>query len=190
MILPVVAYGHPVLRKKALPIEPDYPGLHAIINNMFETMYGSAGVGLAAPQVNLPLRIVVLDASPYAAERPELENYKKVIINPLIVEENGEEWVVNEGCLSFPDIREDVCRKSNVRLQYYDEQWNFYDEWFNGIVARIIQHEYDHLEGILFIDHINPLRKVLLKCRLADISKGNVSVSYKMVFPLHKKHVA
>ncbi|HSW68314.1 MAG TPA: peptide deformylase [Bacteroidales bacterium] len=190
MILPVVAYGHTTLRIKALPVDKNHSGLNAIINNMFETMYASAGVGLAAPQVNLSLRIIVLDASSYAAEHPELEDYRKVFLNPQILEENGEEWTVSEGCLSLPDIREDVSRKSNVRLQYYDEQWNLHDEWFDGIVARIIQHEYDHLEGKLFIDHISPLRKMLLKKRLADISRGDITVSYKMTFPLRKKHVA
>jgi peptide deformylase len=190
MVFPVVAYGHPTLRKVAAEIDKDYPNLNEFIDNMFETMYASAGIGLAAPQVNKPIRIFLVDASPLAGEQPELADFKKVFINPTIIEETGEDWTYNEGCLSLPDLREDVTRKRVVRVQYYDEEWNFHDETFDGMPARIIQHEYDHLEGTLFVDRINPLRRMLLKRKLTDIAKGNIDVSYKMIFPLLKKKTA
>jgi peptide deformylase len=190
MILPVVAYGHPTLRKVAAEIDKDYPNLVEFIGNMFETMYASSGIGLAAPQVNKSIRIFIVDASPLADEKPELADFRKVFVNPKIVEETGEEWTYNEGCLSFPDLREDITRKGIVRIQYYDEDWNFHDETFDGMPARIIQHEYDHLEGTLFVDRINPLKRMLLKRKLTDIAKGNVDVSYKMIFPLLKKKIA
>ena len=190
MVLPVVAYGHLTLRKVAAEIDKDYPGLQELIQNMFETMYASSGIGLAAPQVNKSIRIFMVDATPLADEQPELDGFRKVFINPKIVEESGEAWTYNEGCLSLPDIREDVTRKGVVRIQYYDEDWNFHDETFDGMPARIIQHEYDHLEGTLFIDRINPIRRMLLKRKLTDITKGNIDVSYKMIFPLIKKKTA
>ncbi len=190
MIIPVVAYGHPSLRKVAAEISPDYQGLSELISNMFETMYASAGVGLAAPQVNRPIRLFLVDASPFAEDNPNLQGFKKVFINPRIIEESGEEWVYNEGCLSLPDLHEDVTRKSKVRLQYFDENFQRHDEVFDGMAARIIQHEYDHLEGVLFVDRINPLKRMLLKRKLTDISKGMIDVSYKMVFPLLKKRTA
>lgn len=189
MILPIVAYGHPTLRKVAQDITPDHPGLSEFIGNLFETMYQSDGVGLAAPQVNHSIRLFVIDASHYAEEQPELEGFRKVFINAHIIEESGTEWSFNEGCLSIPDIREDVSRKPRIRMQYQDENFNSYDEVFEGIAARIIQHEYDHLEGTLFVDRINPLRKMLLKRKLNDIMTGNIDVSYKMVFPSRKTKV-
>ena len=156
---------------------------------MFETMYSSEGVGLAAPQVNQPIRLFIIDASHYAEEQSELEGFKRVFINAHIIEEEGEEWSFNEGCLSIPDIREDVSRKPRIRMQYVDENFEPHDEVFEGIAARIIQHEYDHLEGILFVDRINSLRKILLKRRLNDISTGNIDVSYRMIYPHRKKKI-
>ncbi len=195
MILPIVAYGTPVLRKVAVDIPKDYPQLQQLIADMYETMYASLGVGIAAPQVGKSLRLFLVDTSPFVSgerdeedefteeEREQLQNLKKTFINAKIVEEDGEEWVFNEGCLSIPKIREDVSRKPKIRIQYYDEQFNFFDETYEGIAARVIQHEYDHIEGKLFTDRINPLRRRLLTGKLNDISKGKVSVSYKMQFP-------
>ncbi len=187
MVLPITAYGHPTLRKVAREITRDYPDLQQLIKDMYETMYATHGVGLAAPQVNLSIRLMVMDATPYAEEDPAALNFKRVLINPKIVEESGEDWNFNEGCLSIPDIREDVMRKPRIRIQYYDEHWNYYDEVYEGVMGRIIQHEYDHLEGILFVDRVSSIRKMLLKRRLADISKGEIEVDYKMIFPLRKK---
>jgi peptide deformylase len=189
MILPIVAYGHPTLRKVAIDIEPDYEGLDELIENMFETMYYSEGVGLAAPQVNKGIRLFILDASPYEQDHPELKGFKKIFINPHIIEESGEDVSFNEGCLSIPKIREDVVRKSQIRLQYQDRDFNSYDEIFDGLPARIIQHEYDHLEARLFVDRISPLRKMLLKKKLNDITNGNIEVDYKMIFPGLKKKI-
>jgi peptide deformylase len=187
MILPVVAFGHPNLRKKSVDITPAYPGLEQLIADMWETMYFSSGVGLAAPQINKQIRLFVIDASPYEKEKPETKDFKKAFINPKIVEERGEEWAFSEGCLSIPDIHEDVMRKPQVRLTYYDEQFEFHDEWFSDILARIIQHEYDHLEGVLFVDKIHSLRKIMVKRKLADISKGVTEAKYKMIFPPQKR---
>ncbi len=187
MKLPIVAFGHPVLRKVSQEIEKDYPNLNELIDNMFETMYSSNGVGLAAPQVNLSIRLFIVDASPYGEEKPELKEFKKVFINAHIIEEEGEEWDFSEGCLSIPDIHEDVSRKPRIRIQYFDPDFNYHDERYEGIPARIIQHEYDHLDGILFVDRISSLRKMLLKRKLNDISTGNIDVSYKMIFPVKKK---
>jgi len=187
MVLPITAYGHPVLRKVAVEVDEDYPNLKQLIDDMFETMYTTSGVGLAAPQVNLPIRLLVMDATPFEEEDPQAKDFKRVIINPEIIEEEGDDWTFNEGCLSLPDIREDVVRKPNIRIQYYDENWEFHDEKYDSVMARIIQHEYDHLEGILFVDRVSNIRKMLLKRRLHDISKGNIDVKYKMIFPLKKK---
>lgn len=187
MILPVVAFGHSNLRKLSVEITPEYPGLEQLITDMWETMYFSAGVGLAAPQINKQIRLFVIDASPYEKDKPELKDFKKVFINPKIVEERGDEWAFSEGCLSIPDIHEDVMRKADVRLTYMDEQFNQHDEWFTGILARIIQHEYDHLEGFLFVDKIHPLRKIMVKRKLQDISKGITNAKYKMIFPPKKR---
>ncbi|HON18837.1 MAG TPA: peptide deformylase [Salinivirgaceae bacterium] len=180
MIYPIVVAGSPVLRKKAEEIDKNYPDLNRIIANMFETMETAEGVGLAAPQVGLSIRLFVIDASPFADENPDLKDFRKVFINPRIIEESGEEWYFNEGCLSVPGLREDVLRKSNVRITYFDENWQQHDETFSGIAARIIQHEYDHLEGILFTDRVSSLKKQLIKRKLIDISKGNVTVKYKI----------
>lgn len=187
MILPVVAFGHPNLRKVSVDITPEYPGLQQLLDDMWETMYFSVGVGLAAPQINKQIRIFVIDATPYEKEKPETADFKKTFINPKIIEQNGEEWTFNEGCLSIPDIHEDVLRKSDVRITYYNEQFVFHDESFSGILARIIQHEYDHLEGILFVDKIHPLRKIMIKRKLQDISKGITDAKYKMIFPPKKR---
>jgi len=189
MILPIVAYGHSTLRKIAQEIEHDHPDLDELIENMFETMYKSEGVGLAAPQVNHSIRLFIIDASPYEKEYPEFKGFKKIFINPYIIEESGEPWVFNEGCLSIPEIREDVIRKPRIRIQYQDRDFNSYDEIYEGIPARIIQHEYDHLEAKLFVDRMNPLRKMLLKRKLNDIMTGNIDVGYKMIFARKKKKV-
>jgi peptide deformylase len=191
MILPIVAYGDPVLRQETKEIEENYPDLNLLIKDMFETMYASKGVGLAAPQIGLPIRLFIVDASGFNEddEYPELEDYIRVFINPIIVEETGEEWKFEEGCLSIPGIREDVSRKPNVVIEYYNEKFELIEEKIDGIAARIIQHEYDHIEGILFTDHINPLKKRLIKGKLNDIAKGNIKVNYRMKFPLVKaKH--
>ncbi|HTX87507.1 MAG TPA: peptide deformylase [Bacteroidales bacterium] len=187
MIFPVVAYGHPVLKKVAKEIGPDYPDLKQFIADMFETMYQSDGVGLAAPQVNRSIRLFLIDARPFGEKYPEAKDFVKVFINARIYEEEGEEWSFNEGCLSFPGLREDIMRKPVIRIRYQDENFERHDDRFDGILARVIQHEYDHTEGIVMVDRISSLRKMLLKGRLNDISKGNVEVSYKMIFPLEKK---
>lgn len=191
MILPIVAYGDDVLKQKAETITPEYPDLKQLIADMFETMYNAKGVGLAAPQIGKSIRLFIVDASPFADDEEEdlthLENFKKVFINAQIIEEEGKEWAFNEGCLSIPGIREDVYRKPTVLLRYQDENFNQFEERFNGIAARIIQHEYDHIEGILFIEHLNPLKRRLLKSKLNNISKGEVKVDYKMRFPNKKR---
>jgi peptide deformylase len=194
MILPIVAFGDPVLKKKAVDITKDYPGLSQLIANMFETMKNAKGVGLAAPQVGVSIRLFIIDASPYVVNDDEeeeddeegLKNFKKIFINARILSEEGDKWKFNEGCLSIPTIREDVERKPDLRIKYLDENFVEHEESYNGVRARIIQHEYDHTDGILFTDRINPLRKQLLKRKLTDISKGIVDVSYKMKFPLKK----
>jgi peptide deformylase len=190
MILPIVAYGDDVLKKKAEDITPDYPELKQLIADMFDTMYNAKGVGLAAPQIGKSIRLFIVDASPFADDEEEdlthLEDFKKVFINPLIIEEEGKEWPFNEGCLSIPGIREDVYRKPNILLKYQDENFNQFEERFEGIAARIIQHEYDHIEGVLFVDRLNPLKRRLLKNKLNNISKGEVNTNYKMRFPNKK----
>lgn len=183
MVYPIVAYGDPVLRRKAEEIDENYPDLDKFIQNMFDTMYASNGVGLAAPQVGRSVRVFVMDADTFADEEPKLEGFKKVFINPIILEEKGTKWAFNEGCLSIPKIREDINRQPEIVIEYYDENWVLHEETFDGMAARIIQHEYDHLEGKLFIDHINPLRKKMLEGKLKDISRGRVNVDYKMKFP-------
>lgn len=185
MKLPIIAYGDPVLKKKALDIRRDYPKLNEVIANMYETMYASKGVGLAAPQIGLSIRLFITDGSPF--EEDEVKEFKQVFINPIIKEEEGALWKFNEGCLSIPTIREDIQRKKVVHIEYYDQDWNFKRETFKGLAARIIQHEYDHIEGVLFVDRISPLRKRLLKNKLLDISKGMVDVDYKMKFPVKVK---
>ena len=182
MILPIVAYGDPVLKKEAEEIEQDYSNLDGLIDSMFETMYNAEGVGLAAPQIGRSIRLFIVDASPFEEEEPNLKDFKKVFINPIILEEEGKEWTFNEGCLSIPGIREDVQRKPKITVEYYDQKFNLIEESFEGLAARIIQHEYDHIEGVLFTDRINPLKKRLLKGKLNNIVKGNVKVPYRMKF--------
>ncbi len=194
MIYPIVAYGDSVLRKKCKDIPEDYPRLDEIIDNMWETMYNAYGVGLAAPQVGLPLRMFMIDPSPFAedeeleeSDKEQLKNLKKVFINPKIVEEEGDEWAFNEGCLSIPEIREDVFRKPVITIEYQDENFENHRETYSGLAARVIQHEYDHIEGILFTDKLSSLKKRLIKGKLANISKGKIKIDYKMRFPAAKK---
>ncbi len=198
MILPIVAYGDPVLKKEAEEIDKQYSGLNQLIEDMFETMYAASGVGLAAPQIGKSIRLFVVDGSPFAEDDEEdnetpdpkakgMEHFKKVFINPIIEEEEGEEWAFNEGCLSIPKIREEVFRKEKVIISYYDENFDFHKDTYDGYAARIIQHEYDHIEGVLFTDHLSPLKRRLLTKRLQNISKGVVDVDYKMKFPAIKK---
>ncbi|MBD98669.1 MAG: peptide deformylase [Verrucomicrobia bacterium] len=182
MILPIVAYGDIILKKEAEDIAKEFPFLQELIDNMFETMYNAEGVGLAAPQIGKSIRLFIVDASPFEEDEPELKDFIKVFINPIIVEEKGEEWAFNEGCLSIPGIREDVKRQTHVTVEYYDRDFNLIEETFDGIAARIIQHEYDHIEGILFTDHLSPLKRRLLKNKLNNISRGNVKVPYRMKY--------
>jgi len=183
MILPIVAYGDAVLKKEAEDIPKEFPFLQELIDNMFETMYNAEGVGLAAPQIGKSIRLFIVDASPFEEDEPELKDFVKVFINPIVVEEKGEQWPFNEGCLSIPGIREDVKRQTHVTVEYYDRDFNLIEETFDGIAARIVQHEYDHVEGILFTDHLSPLKRRLLKNKLNNISKGNVKVPYRMKYP-------
>jgi len=180
MIYPIVVYGSPILRQVAKEINADYPNLKSLVSDMFDTMYKSDGMGLAAPQIRKSVRIFVVDATSLAEEDPDLKDFKKAFFNPKL-ELLGEETIVmNEGCLSLPKLREDVNRHNKVRIKYYDENWNYFEEEYEGLKARVIQHEYDHLDGIMFIDRINPLRKKLLKGKLNDISKCKVDVPYKI----------
>ncbi len=196
MVLPIVAYGSPVLKRMAEEIDQDYPKLKELIADMFETMYAANGVGLAAPQIGISIRLFVVDASPFAEdpedgddaeEMKQLKDFKKVFINPIIEEEKGKEWPFKEGCLSIPEIREEVKRKPDIVISYYDENWELKEERYSGYAARVIQHEYDHVEGVLFTDRLHPLRRSLLKGRLDDIAKGKVDVDYKMKFNIKKK---
>ena len=194
MILPIVAFGDPVLRKVATDITPEYPNLDTLLENMFETMYNAYGVGLAAPQIGLPIRLFIVDATGFAedeeldeAQRSQLEGMKKVFINAKIIKRDGEPWVFNEGCLSIPDVREDVFRPESITIEYYDENFNKKVEEFDGLAARVIQHEYDHIEGILFTDKLSALKRRLLKGKLSNISRGRIKVDYKMRFPDAKK---
>jgi len=194
MILPVVAYGDSVLRKKAEPITKDYPNLDALLENMKETMYGAFGVGLAAPQIGLPIRIFLVDTEPFsedeeftAEEQEQLKNFQRTFINAEILQEEGDEWAFNEGCLSIPDVREDVFRQPKVTIKFQDESFKTHTEVYDGLIARVVQHEYDHIEGILFTDKLSSLKKRLIKGKLANISKGKIQVDYRMRFPLMKK---
>jgi peptide deformylase len=182
MILPVMAYGEPVLKKKATEINADYENLKQLIADMWETMYHANGVGLAAPQIGKSIRLFVVDASPFNEDEEHLKDFKKVFINAQMLEEKGEEWAFSEGCLSIPGIRGDVMRKGIITIRYMDENFVEHTESFGGIAARIIQHEYDHTEGILFIERISPIKRTLIKGKLADIQKGKVDVDYKMRF--------
>ncbi|WP_150450847.1 peptide deformylase [Arenibacter lacus] len=194
MILPIVAYGDPVLRKVAADIDQDYPKLEELLSNMWDTMYNAYGVGLAAPQIGLPIRVFIIDTTPFSEdedlseeEQKALNGFKKVFINAHIVEETGEEWNFNEGCLSIPEIREDVSRKDTVTISYLDADFKEHTETYDGLLARVIQHEYDHIEGVLFTDKLSTLKKRLLKGKLSNISKGKVKVDYRMRFPQQKK---
>tara|TARA_B100000767_G_scaffold137811_1_gene130401 strand:- start:2754 stop:3335 length:582 start_codon:yes stop_codon:yes gene_type:complete len=190
MILPILSYGSPILRKECDEFEKG-ESLKELVSDMFETMYGASGVGLAGPQIGISKRIFTVDASSFAEPEEgeeldeklkELKDFKKVFVNPIIDNETGPSWPFSEGCLSIPGIREDVERKAVIKISYFDENWNFFEESYQGIAARIIQHEYDHIEGILFTDHLNPLKKRLMKRKLEEISKGKVEVNYKMKF--------
>lgn len=190
MILPIVAYGHPVLRKVCEDITPEYPNLQTLLDNMWETMYASSGVGLAAPQINKPIRLFVVDSEQIInsleedekAEYPGDNGIKQVFINAHIVETDGDDWAYNEGCLSIPKIREDVYRPETVTVRYVDENFKPHERTFTGITARVIFHEYDHIDGKLFIDHLKPLKRRMIKGKLEDITKGKIKVDYKMVF--------
>lgn len=194
MILPIIAYGDPVLRKVGKEINKDYLNLTALIANMKETMYNASGVGLAAPQIGKAIRLFIIDTSPFAEDedlsekdRAILKTFNRVFINAKIIEEEGEEWAFNEGCLSIPDVREDVLRQPKVTLEYQDEDFNTHTEVLEGLAARVFQHEYDHIEGILFTDKLSTLKKRLIKKKLENISKGKVRADYRMRFPNLKK---
>lgn len=199
MVLPIVVYGDPVLRKKCVDIEKSHENLSTLIQNMYETMYEANGVGLAAPQVGKAIRLFVIDASPFAEvdedEEPEftaeemkqMDGFKKTFINAIITNEEGEEWKFNEGCLSIPKIREDVLRKPDVTIEYYDENFKKHKETYNGVIARVIQHEYDHIEGILFTDKISPFKRKMISGKLTDISKGKFRADYKTKVFIPKK---
>lgn len=194
MILPIVAYGDPVLRKVAEDIDKEYPKLDELVANMWDTMYNANGVGLAAPQIGLAIRLFVIDTSPFSddedlskEEQDALKDFKRVFINARIEEETGKEWIFNEGCLSIPDVREDVARMDTLTISYLDGDFKARKETYDGLLARVIQHEYDHIEGILFTDKLSALKKRLLKGRLTNISKGNIKVEYRMSYPQQKK---
>lgn len=194
MILPIVAYGDPILRKKAKEVLKDDPKLDELLDNMFETMYAALGIGLAAPQIGASVRIFIVDASPFGEDddlSPEecayLSTFKRVFINAKIIERTGDDWAFNEGCLSIPEVREDIFRPEKIVMEYLDENFKKNSETFDGIAARIIQHEYDHLEGILFTDKLSALKRRLIKSKLENISKGKVDIDYRMRFPKAKK---
>jgi peptide deformylase len=194
MILPVFAYGHPVLREECIEIDKNYPDLDALIENMFETMYYAKGVGLAAPQIGKNIRLFIVDATPMAEDYEEattdeekeefqfLSQFKEVFINPIILEEHGEKWGFEEGCLSIPDVRGEVERQPEVLIEYYDRNWNLHEKRFKGVAARVIQHEYDHIEGILFTDLLHPIRRRLINRKLENIKSGKISPRYPMKF--------
>ncbi len=182
MIYPIVAFGDPVLKKVATDIEKGSIDVKQLSEDMFESMYESSGVGLAAPQIGKSIRIFVVDGEPLDEEK--LKDFKKTFINPVILEESGEKWAFEEGCLSIPGIRADVFRKEKLRIRYFDTDWNEHTEEYDGLAARIIQHEYDHLQGILFTDYLSPMKKRLLKSKLTDISRGQVKADYRMKFPV------
>lgn len=193
MILPIIGYGDPVLRKVGEEISKDYPNLKEVIANMYETMYNAYGVGLAAPQVGLAIRLFIVDCEPFSdsddlskEEAAQLKGFKKTFINAKILKEEGEEWGFNEGCLSIPEVREDVFRHEQITIEYYDEDFNKKTEVFDGLIARVIQHEYDHIEGILFTDRISSLKKRLISKKLQNIMEGKTRPDYKMKFVAKK----
>lgn len=183
MILPILIYGHPTLRKVAKDIDKDYPDLEKFIADFWQTMYFADGVGLAAPQVGRSIRMFCVDCSTFAEEEPELEGFKKLFINAKITSREGEKWTMSEGCLSVPGVNEDVSREEKITIEYYDENWNFHTDVYEGFAARVIQHEYDHLEGKIFTDHCSAIRRRLLKGKLAGISNGKIRVKYKFTLP-------
>ena len=194
MILPIIAYGDPVLRKVGVNIDKDYPNLSELIENMKETMVNAQGVGLAAPQIGKAIRLFIIDTSPFAKdeeleenEREFLANFKKIFINAKIVKEEGDEWSFSEGCLSIPEIREEVFREERITIEYVDENFKKHTDTLDGLAARVVQHEYDHIEGVLFTDKISSLKKRLIKKKLENISKGKVNPDYRMKFPLLKR---
>lgn len=194
MILPIIAYGDSVLRKVGDAISQDYPALDTLVANMWETMYNANGVGLAAPQIGLPIRLFLVDTTPFSddedlseEEQKQLAGFKQVFINAKIEEETGDSWLFNEGCLSIPDVREDVSRKAEIKISYVDEHFKPHSKTFNGLLARVIQHEYDHIEGILFTDKLSALKKRIIKGKLANIAKGKTNADYRMRFPNQKK---
>jgi len=189
MILPIIAYGHPVLKRKAEVINKDYPKLKELIENIFETMYNASGVGIAAPQIGLSIRLFIVDTNPFAEDdslsdndRNQLKSFKKIFINPVIIDEKGGEWSFEEGCLSIPNIREGVLRQKQITIQYHDENFNKHTDSFDGLLARVIQHEYDHIEGVLFTDKLSSFKKQLLKKKLLKISSGKLSFDYEMKY--------
>ena len=189
MILSIVGYGDPVLRKVGAEISPEYPNLSELIANMYDTMYNAYGVGLAAPQIGLAIRLFIVDTAPFSEsddlsseEAQQLKGFKKTFINPKIIKEEGNEWGFNEGCLSIPDVREDVFRKERITIEYFDENFVKHTEVYDGLIARVIQHEYDHIEGVLFTDKISSLKKTLIKKRLQNIIDGKIRADYKMKF--------
>jgi peptide deformylase len=194
MIIPIVAYGDPVLRKVSVEINADYPELKTLIANMKETMYNASGVGLAAPQIGKAIRLFLIDASPFAEDdelsekdKKVLKNFNKVFINAKIIKEEGDEWAFNEGCLSIPDVREDVFRQPKITIEYLDEDFKSHTETLDGLAARVFQHEYDHIDGVLFTDKLSSLKKRLIKKKLENISKGKIKADYRMRFPNIKK---
>ena len=188
MIYPIVAYGDAVLRRQAEKIGPDYPGLAKLVEDMFETMEHADGCGLAAPQIGLSIRLIVVDATPFGKEDPKAATFRKALLNPEIYKEEGEVWYFNEGCLSFPGVHEDVPRASVIHVRYMDLDGTEHDEIFDGYVARVVQHECDHLNGKVFVDRLSPMRKMMLKRKLDCIAKGDVRVDYKMKFSVKPKH--
>lgn len=184
MIYPIIMYGDPVLRQKAKEVEQG-TDLKQLIEDMFETMHNANGIGLAAPQIGKSIRVFVVDGT-IMDDEPAMADFKKAFINPVILEENGLPWEYEEGCLSIPNIREKISRLEKLRIRYYDQDWNLLEEEYDGLKARVIQHEYDHIEGKMFVDYLTPLRKRLLKGKLADISKGKVDTEYRIVAPLKK----
>lgn len=183
MILPIVAYGDPVLKQVANDIDAEYPNLKQLIEDMENTMEKASGVGLAAPQIGLSIRLFIIDSTLMMDEGEEDKGIREVFINAEMIEETGKEWAFEEGCLSIPDIREDVYRKDTITIKYLDKDFKEHTKTFDGMTARVIQHEYDHIEGILFIDHLKPLKKKLLNKRLRRISEGKIDVKYRMRFP-------
>lgn len=177
MIHPIIMYGDPVLRQRAKEIKHGSPDVKELANDMFETMYAAKGIGLAAPQIGKSMRLFVVDGNVLDGE-PEMAGFKKVFINPVMIDELGDPWDYEEGCLSIPNIRENVARKAEIRIRYFDEDWNEHEDAYDGLKARVVQHEYDHLEGKLFIDYLTPLKKRLIKGKLTDISKGKTDAEY------------